>query len=185
MNLLRVFLMFGRLLKPGVFPDRLANARRALAVTRDSSQDGRPLEKSDPIVHLDMNLSSSFDDLNPERPVAKVRPTWVPVKSTDKDVMRTFYVDLLSMTEINAPEQTVNAEGLWLTNGMRTLYLGPEPVFAHVIENPLRLRLPQLDKANAGLVAAGYRAQIDESLTYARRMTVSDPAGNILALVGA
>jgi hypothetical protein len=152
---------------------------------RAPSRDGTPLEESAPIVHLDMNLSSSFDDLTPEQPDESLRPVWLPMAAGNQDVMRAFYVDLLRMTEVAPPKHAAEAAGLWLTNGFRTLYLGTEPAFAHILENPPRFRSQQLDDTYAGLIAAGHVAHLDESLAYARCVTVTDPAGNKLAFVGA
>ena len=98
--------------------------------------------------------------------------------------MRAFYLDLLGMTEMRAPNPLSAPDGFWAVIGRRRVYFGLHPAFEVDLADIPTLAVPSLDTTATTLDAAGHRVVWDTRYAWARRLGVLDPAGNTIALIG-
>jgi hypothetical protein len=106
----------------------------------------------------------------------------VPVKPDMIPQMRKFYLTLLGIPEVPIPESDGDDDAFWGSTGMRQVRFGP-PDPAHSPE--ISLVIQNLDEAHKQLTEAGAAPYWDDGLKYVRRLRVTDPAGNLITLVGA
>lgn len=146
---------------------------------------------------IEAHLSSSYDDLrwdgtaydhknNTENWTGrKLRQIHVPMLLRADDAMRSFYLGVLGMVEMRAPDDGVATGGFWAVSGTRQVYFGPSSHFHTRPKEPPAFIYPNLDAIAGKLTTAGYTPIWDTSLPYVRRLEVTDPAGNAIVLIGA
>lgn len=151
------------------------------------------LRRIPPINHL----SDAFDDVgwdgkpyghanNAEDWTGRaLRQIHVPMLPQSEDAMRAFYLGLLGMIEMRAPDDAPAAGGFWAVSGTRQVYFGQSPDFQQPRHERPAFVYPNLDAIAQTLASAGHVAVWDTSLAYVRRLEVTDPAGNPIALIGA
>lgn len=96
---------------------------------------------------------------------------------------RTFYGEVLGMTEVPKPEVMRARGGLWFEAGAFQIHLGIEPDMRPSVKMHPALVVSDLDALVARLVAAGCEWKPAEELPDVRRGHTKDPAGNRIELV--
>jgi hypothetical protein len=157
-------------------------------------------DPDDALSHLeriDANLSSSYDDLrwdgtaydhqdNTENWTGRnLRQIYVPMLPQAEEALRTFYLNILGMVEMRAPDGVSAVGSFWAVSGTRQVHFGQSSRFATVHEEPPAFVYPNLDDIAAKLSDAGHTSTWNTSLAYVRRLEVKDPAGNAIVLIGA
>ena len=94
-------------------------------------------------------------------------------------VARTFWCDLLDLTELPKPASLRGRGGLWLDTGGPALHLGVEDPFAPARKAHPCFAVPDLPALAARLAGAGRPVRPDHSLDRPRLFT-EDPFGNRL-----
>ncbi len=129
----------------------------------------------------DMAFSAGRDAANQ---VALAREIHIPMLPVSEPEMRAFYLDLMGMTEMRAPNYPAEQDGFWAIMGRRRVYFGISPSFDTDPGDLPTLAVPSLDAMADLLTKAGHQVAWDTRLSYARRLGVVDPAGNTIALIG-
>lgn len=92
---------------------------------------------------------------------------------------RTFYGDLLGMTELAKPEALAARGGCWFASGSAVLHLGVEEPFAPARKAHPALLVDDLDALQNQLAGAGYECtRADGQIPGIRRFHTFDPFGN-------
>ncbi|WP_341368510.1 hypothetical protein [Yoonia sp. BS5-3] len=147
--------------------------------------------------HDQTRLSTTMDDLrwdgqpydhqdNTENWTGRgLRQIPVPMLPQHEAEMRGFYLDLLGMVEMRPPDGADAADGFWAVCGTRQVYFGrPENPYQKRAEPPAFV-YPGLDAVAIRLTDAGWNVRWDNERDYVRRLLLTDPAGNQIALIGA
>lgn len=100
-----------------------------------------------------------------------------------EDRARTFYRDLLGLTEIPKPHPLSLRGGAWFTAGNVTLHLGVEADFRPARKAHPALRVRGYDALLATLRAANVTVKEDSELKDTRRAHIDDPFGNRIELI--
>ena len=96
---------------------------------------------------------------------------------------RTFYVDLLDLTEVTKPANLAPRGGVWFEGGSLRLHLGIETDFRPAKKAHPALLVQNLDALTQHLQRAGVVVVTDEPLPGYNRVYVNDPFGNRLELL--
>ena len=141
------------------------------------------------------NISQGFEDLlEGPRPISNdavfegtvgpsLKRMFIYAPPEQLSAMRTFYLTTIEMTELGPPDGRMRADMFYANKDLTHISIGsgvaltptPDPVF----------KVSGLDDIANTLVANGYEFEWDHSLSYVRRLHVTDPAGNQITLVGA
>ncbi len=97
--------------------------------------------------------------------------------------LRTFYVGVLGMTEIEKPPALAARGGAWFASGTAVLHLGVEDQFTPARKAHPGLAVRDLDSLVARLVAAGAPVEPDPHFPGHRRVYTADPVGNRVELL--
>jgi catechol 2,3-dioxygenase-like lactoylglutathione lyase family enzyme len=100
-----------------------------------------------------------------------------------EDAARTFYGEVLGLTEIPKPPNLAKRGGVWFEGGTLKLHLGVEHDFRPAKKAHPALLVDGLDELSAKLQAAGVAVVTDEPLEGYNRVYVSDPFGNRIELM--
>ena len=96
-----------------------------------------------------------------------------------EDAARSFYAELLGMTELAKPPVLAARGGCWFAAGTAVLHLGVEEPFAPARKAHPALLVDDLDALAAALAAAGYDCvRADGEIPGVRRCHSHDPFGN-------
>ena len=101
----------------------------------------------------------------------------------DEDRARTFYRDVLGLTEVPKPANLAKRGGVWFQGGSLQLHLGVEDDFRPARKAHPALLVRDLPALVARLRAAGVDLVDDEPLPGYDRVYASDPFGNRLELL--
>ncbi|NYE75418.1 GNAT superfamily N-acetyltransferase [Microlunatus parietis] len=96
---------------------------------------------------------------------------------------RTYYADLLGLTEIAKPPALAARGGCWFRGPGYELHLGIEDDFRPARKAHPAIRVGDLDALAERLTAAGRAIRIDDELPGFRRFYADDPHGNRLEFV--
>ena len=96
---------------------------------------------------------------------------------------RTFYGDILGLTEVTKPEPLQARGGCWFAGSGTALHLGVELDFAPARKAHPALRVADLAAARQHLVRAGVAIIADDTLPHVRRCYIADPWGNRIELL--
>lgn len=96
---------------------------------------------------------------------------------------RTFYVDLLDLTEAPKPANLASRGGVWFEGGALRLHLGIETDFRPAKKAHPALLVQNLDALTQHLQCAGVAVMSDEPLPGYNRVYVHDPFGNRIELL--
>jgi len=96
---------------------------------------------------------------------------------------RSFYRDLLGMTEIPKPAELAKRGGCWFASGEVQLHLGVDAEFRAAKKAHPALRCADYAGMIARLRAAGVEVTEDANIPGVRRGHVLDPFGNRLELI--
>jgi predicted enzyme related to lactoylglutathione lyase len=97
-----------------------------------------------------------------------------------EEALRSYYGDVLGMTEIPKPPVLAARGGCWFKAGSVQLHLGIEPRFRPAKKAHPGLRVTGIDAYAARLAAHGAQVTWDENLPGHRRFYSEDPVGNRL-----
>ncbi len=97
-----------------------------------------------------------------------------------EEVARTFYADVLGMTEVPKPAALAKRGGVWFVSGAVRIHLGVEADFRPARKAHPALRVNRLDDLARRLRSHGYEPHFDADLPGYARFYVSDPFGNRL-----
>lgn len=102
-----------------------------------------------------------------------------------EEAARSFYHQVLGLTELEKPPQLAARGGVWFTCGVLQLHLGVEDEFRPAKKAHPALIVKQLDSLLAQLREAGFEAIDDVSIPEVRRAFTADPFGNRIELIEA
>lgn len=102
-----------------------------------------------------------------------------------EDRARSFYRDVLGMTEIAKPELLAGRGGCWFGSGEAQVHLGVEEDFRPAKKAHPALVVEGLDEILAKCEKAGLASKPDAEIDGRHRVHVFDPFGNRLELIGA
>ncbi|MFC9678388.1 VOC family protein [Streptomyces sp. NPDC056948] len=94
--------------------------------------------------------------------------------------LRSYYVDVLGMTEISKPPVLARRGGCWFQAGAVLLHLGIEEDFRAARKAHPGLRVTDIDSYAARLEAGGAPVTWDPALPGRKRFYSQDPVGNRL-----
>lgn len=97
-----------------------------------------------------------------------------------EEQLRTYYVDVLGMTEIPKPAALAARGGCWFRAGPVQLHLGIEEDFRPARKAHPGLRVTGIETYAARLAARGAVVTWDENLPGHKRFYAYDPVGNRL-----
>ncbi|MFC7266682.1 glyoxalase [Streptomyces lutosisoli] len=100
-----------------------------------------------------------------------------------EDRLRTYYVDVLGMTEIPKPPVLAARGGCWFRAGAVQLHLGIETDFRPAKKAHPGLRVTAIEAYAARLEALDAPVTWDDNLPGHRRFYSEDPVGNRLELL--
>ena len=101
----------------------------------------------------------------------------------EEDRARTFYRDLLGMTEIPKPHPLSLRGGAWFKAGNVTIHLGVETDFRPARKAHPAIRVRGYDDLLAALRSANVPVREDFELKNTRRAHIEDPFGNRIELI--
>lgn len=96
---------------------------------------------------------------------------------------RSFYRDLLGMTEVPKPAQLAKRGGCWFESGGVQLHLGVEEDFRPAKKAHPAVRCRDYEGLTSRLRAAGVEVKYDDSIPGVRRCHIFDPFGNRIELI--
>jgi catechol 2,3-dioxygenase-like lactoylglutathione lyase family enzyme len=100
-----------------------------------------------------------------------------------EETARSFYRDLLGMTEIPKPTELAKRGGCWFESGSVQVHLGVEADFRPAKKAHPALRCQDYDTLISHLRAVGIEIKDDESIPGVRRCHICDPFGNRIELI--
>ncbi|MFB7186390.1 VOC family protein [Streptomyces sp. NPDC056178] len=112
--------------------------------------------------------------------IAAVDHVQLAAPEGSEDVLRTYYVDILGMTETAKPPALASRGGCWFRAGPVQLHLGIEPDFRPARKAHPGLRVTDIEAFAARLEAHGAQVLWDGDLPGHRRFFSHDPVGNRL-----
>ncbi|WP_405798525.1 VOC family protein [Streptomyces sp. NBC_01506] len=112
--------------------------------------------------------------------IAAVDHVQLAAPAGSEDALRTFYADVLGMTEIPKPPALAVRGGCWFQRGQVQLHLGIEPDFRPARKAHPGLRVTGIDAFASRLESLGAPVTWDDTLPGHRRFYCDDPVGNRL-----
>ena len=146
-------------------------------------------------IQENRNISQGFEDLLEEpRPISNdavfdgtvgpsLKRQFLHAPPDQLSAMRMFYLTTIEMTELGPPDGRMRADMFYANKGLTLISIGSGVAFTPT-SDPV-FTVSRLDDIANTLVAGGYEPEWDHSLSYVRRLHVTDPAGNQITLVGA
>lgn len=101
-----------------------------------------------------------------------------PIDSEDK--ARTFYQDILSLEEVEKPEELKKNGGVWFSNGHVHIHIGVEEVFVPSKKAHPAFEVLDIEAFATYIRGKGITLQVDDRLPGAKRFYINDPFGNRL-----
>ncbi|MBW1599262.1 VOC family protein [Streptomyces sp. JJ38] len=102
----------------------------------------------------------------------------------DEELCRTFYVDVLGMTEIRKPPELAARGGLWVRADGLEIHLGVEDDFRPARKGHPGILVADLDALAARLTDKGVVVAWDDAFPGRRRFYADDCHGNRLEFLG-
>jgi catechol 2,3-dioxygenase-like lactoylglutathione lyase family enzyme len=101
-----------------------------------------------------------------------------------EDRCRSFYVDLLGMSELMKPPVLAARGGIWLQSGPVVIHLGVEADFQPARKAHPAIKVANIDALATRLTSAGHVLIWDnETIPGTRRFHVADPLGNRMEFI--
>ncbi|MEO1638733.1 MAG: hypothetical protein AAFU41_05740 [Pseudomonadota bacterium] len=110
---------------------------------------------------------------------------FVPMPPDTEPAMRAFYLDLLGLQEMRAPNYPEDSDGFWAVSGTRRIYFGTQPSFPYDTEALPAFPIAQINAVAETIEGSGRQVTWDTSLSYVKRFVFEDPAGNHVILIAA
>ncbi|HEV8606372.1 MAG TPA: VOC family protein [Tepidisphaeraceae bacterium] len=120
----------------------------------------------------------------PPSPILKIHHAQITVAASDLEAARSFYCQILGLTEIPKPTSLQSRGGLWLRAGQHELHIGIE-------ENPNRsatkahiaYEVTKLRQWQSHLQSAGVKVLDSVPIPGHERFEFRDPFGNRVELI--
>ncbi|MEV0777731.1 VOC family protein [Streptomyces sp. NPDC050433] len=112
--------------------------------------------------------------------IAAVDHVQLAAPAGSEDALRTYYADILGMTEIPKPPALAARGGCWFEAGAVQLHLGVEAGFRPARKAHPGLRVTGIAAYATRLAARGASVTWDDNLPGHRRFYSDDPVGNRL-----
>ena len=113
----------------------------------------------------------------------RLRQVFIPMLPEEEPAMRDFYFGTLELMEMRSPNEPPEPDGFWAVTGTRHIYCGTRPRFAFDPDQMPAFPMRRIDQVAARLEAAGHPVTWDTSITYVRRLIVTDPGGTQIAVI--
>lgn len=117
------------------------------------------------------------------QPFTSVDHVQLAMPAGREEQARSFYRDLLGMTELSKPEELAKRGGCWFASGPVQIHLGVEAEFRAARKAHPALRCSDYGGLITRLRAAGCELIEDANIPGVRRCHVFDPFGNRLELI--
>ena len=114
---------------------------------------------------------------------ARFLQVFIPMEPHEETIVRHFYLEVLDLTEMRAPNYPANLDGFWATSGSRQIYFGTHPNFAFDASTIPAFPIADIDGMAARLTAEGYRVTWNKDIPYVKRLVVTDPNGLQIGLI--
>ena len=101
----------------------------------------------------------------------------------EEDLARSFFVDLLQMTEQDKPHPLNERGGVWFHSQGAIIHLGIEADFRAQKKAHPAFLIEDLDLLALTLIESEYEVKWDNSLPNRRRFYTSDPFGNRIEFI--
>ncbi len=128
----------------------------------------------------DMTFSAGRDAAHQN---ARFLQVFIPMEPQEEPALRHFYLDVLGLTEMRAPNYPKDMDGFWAVSGSRQIYLGTLPSFPFDTTSIPAFPISNLDMVAERLTTAGYRVNWNHDIAYVKRLVVTDPADNQIGLI--
>ena len=126
------------------------------------------------------DVMADVDDVLPPR-VATIHHVTITIPPGGEAAARKFYVALLGLTEIEPPPRQRSTAGFWLVAGDRQLRID---VAEARLPTRLALEVTKLEVWRTKLTIAGHEVSDGEPPPGYRALTLTDPFGNLIDLLG-
>jgi catechol 2,3-dioxygenase-like lactoylglutathione lyase family enzyme len=107
----------------------------------------------------------------------------IAIPAGGEGAARTFYGELLGLSEIEKPKNLQGRGGLWFDTATLQLHLGVDPEFLPAHKAHVAFHVPDLPDTRRRLEAEGYTIAEEEPLPGFNRLYVADPFGNRTELI--
>lgn len=145
---------------------------------RESTYNDTPRKRRGP----DMAFSAGRD---PAHQNTRLRQIFIPMEPHEEAALRRFYLEILGLDEMRAPNAHLGQDGFWAVSGTRQIYLGTMPDFAFDRTALPAFPLRNIHDVADHLATSGYETAWDRSEQFVDKLVVMDPAGNQIALIPA
>ena len=119
----------------------------------------------------------------PDTPFTAIDHVQLAMPAGAEDRARSFYRDLLGMTELTKPTELAKRGGCWFQSGSMQIHLGVENEFRPAKKAHPALRCRDYEGLLARIRAAGFEVAEDSANPGVTRCYVHDPFGNRLELI--
>lgn len=100
-----------------------------------------------------------------------------------EDKARSFYGELLGLSEVRKPDAFASRGGCWFTGQRVNVHLGVQRDFRPAEKAHVAFTVTDLDEPAQRLAAAGYPVIWDDVVPEVRRFFTADPFGNRLEFI--
>ncbi|MFX3672942.1 MAG: VOC family protein [Paenisporosarcina sp.] len=101
-----------------------------------------------------------------------------PIGSEER--ARTFYQDILSLQEVDKPEELKKNGGVWFSNGHVHIHIGVEEIFIPAKKAHPAFEVSDIEAFATHLLSKDVPIELDDKLPGAKRFYIKDPFGNRL-----
>ena len=112
--------------------------------------------------------------------IERIDHVQIAIPVGEEDRARTFYGDLLGLTEIPKPAELAGRGGCWFEMGDVQVHIGVDADFHAARKAHVAFRVDEVRTLNAAAPAAGYEVKDDDQIEGVDRIFVFDPFGNRL-----
>jgi catechol 2,3-dioxygenase-like lactoylglutathione lyase family enzyme len=116
-------------------------------------------------------------------PFARIDHVQLAMPLGAEAIARSFYVNLLGMTEVAKPPELAKRGGVWFASGDVALHLGVEPEFRPARKAHPALRCTNYTELITSLHKAGVEMKDDGAIPGVTRCHIFDPFGNRIELI--
>lgn len=121
----------------------------------------------------------------PTSPFTAIDHVQLAMPAGAEGAARSFYRDLLGMSEVPKPAELAKRGGCWFESGSVQIHLGVEAEFRPARKAHPALRCGNYDELIAKLRFSGIDVTPDDLIPGVRRCHISDPFGNRIELISA
>ena len=115
--------------------------------------------------------------------INSIHHVMIAIPKNGEDDARTFYGEVLGLSELPKPGTLQARGGVWFSAGDIQLHLGIVPDFRPATKAHVALQVSGVAAMRDRLIAAGYQVTPDDSLPGFERYYVADPFGNRIEIL--